>query len=414
MDQPTILRHASELQRATTLAALMAVTERAVGELTRYRHFWLGIFEPDGSPFIRVLDASTSQKKAAAELSDLVPTEGDQMVAEIKAGRSVVVVVDAETDPRTNKDMVKLFKNRTIINVPMMLGDTLIGALGVGTFGDEGVLAPTTAETDSLTIFGMQLAAAYNRVGTFNQQQRLESERRRLERQLEALERVELMGVLASGVAHDLNNFLTVVLSNLGTLQVAPTDREALADSIEAAKRSRDVVSQLLSLGRSQTNREWVDVNGRLRSTLALVRSSIPSGVTVHHDESPASLVEADPIQLDQAFANLIINARDAVGMRGMITLKVDGVRLDEATVRNAPWARAGTFTRVCVNDTGPGIDPVVLERMYDPLFTTKPDGTGLGLAVVSRVVRQHDGLLNCRSVLGKGTTFEVYLPAVG
>ena len=305
--------------------------------------------------------------------------------------------------------------NRTIINIPMTLGDRTIGALGLGTFGDEGILAPTEGELDGLVIYAMQLAAAVERVRSAEAHQRIERERHSLQRQLESLQRVELMAVLASGVAHDLNNLLAVILSNLTGIDPTPLgdDAEALRDSLDAASRSRDVIRQLLALGRPQApHREHVDLNARITSTLQLVKAAIPRGVVVTQERGPMMRVDGDPVQLDQALANLIINARDAVGDSGAIIVGLDDVLLDEGFALSTGWAKPGRFARVCVRDTGPGIPPDVIDRIYDPLFTTKPQGTGLGLAVVSRVVQQHQGLLRCKTAVGQGTTFEVYFPA--
>lgn len=394
---------------------LVEVTERAVRALSRYRHSWLAIFDPLNPGMVRILGTSQDIEERVLEQIPVFPLEGDAMLAEILSAGNVVVVLDAPSDPRTNKAIVAKVQNRTIVNVPLRLGDRVTGALGFGTFGDEGVLAPTEAELDALLIYAMQLAAAFERVRASELRQRHERERHRLQRQLESLQRVELMAVLASGVAHDLNNLLSVILSNLQGIDPAPLgeDAEAITDALEAARRSRDVTRQLLMLGRAQSpHREHLDLNARISSTLQLVKAAIPRGVVVTQERGPLLSVNGDPVQLDQALANLIINARDAVGESGTITVGLDDVSLDEHFASSTGWARSGHFARVRVRDTGPGIPPDVVERIYDPLFTTKPQGTGLGLAVVSRVVQQHQGLLRCETAVGAGTTFEVYLPA--
>lgn len=393
----------------------MAVTERAVRSLSRYQHSWLALFEGDDLGQVRILGASKEIESTVLEQVPTFPAAGDAMLDEIRTAGRVVVVLDAPLDPRTNKAIVAKVHNRTIINVPMRLGERVLGALGIGTFGDEGVLAPTELELDALLIFAMQLAAAVDRVRGEAERQRVERERHRLQRQLEVLQRVELMAVLASGVAHDLNNFLSVILGNLQSLdpEALDADRDALRDALEAAVRSKDVVRQLLLLGKTQApRREDVDLQARLAATVQLVRAATPRGVVVEQEAGPHLHVPGDPVQLDQAFANLLINARDAVGDFGVITVGLDDVRLDEHFVATSGWARPGHFARVRVRDTGPGIPPELMERIYDPLFTTKPQGTGLGLAVVTRVVQQHRGLLHCRTAVGQGTTFEVYLPA--
>lgn len=414
VDQAAILRHAQLLQQATSLKELMQVTELAVQAVSRYRSCWLAILEDDLTQ-VRILGASAGIEALVLEKAPVFPVGQDAMLKEIVEGRRVCVVVDARTDPRTDKAMVERLQNRTIINVPVVLGDRLIGALGIGTYAEEGPLPPTEAETDALVVFAVQLGAAFERVRHAEERQRVEQERNRVDRRLEVLQRVELMGVLASGVAHDLNNLLSVILANLGNLEQVPPgdDGDAVRDSLQAAERAREVVRQLLTLGRVQApRREPVDLQAHLGSTVQLVRSSLPRGVVLTREAGPTVTVEGDPVQLDQAFANLVINARDAVGDRGAITVGVEEVQLDARFAERERWARAGRFARVRVKDTGPGIRPELLERIYDPLFSTKPQGTGLGLAVVSRVVQEHRGLLRCDSALGQGTTFEVYLPS--
>lgn len=386
---------------------LIVVANKAVRSLTRYRHTWLGIFEPEQPGCMRILEASEAIAELVYEEAPVVPIDGDPMMIELLRQEGAVVVVDARTDPRTNKSIVERLQNRTIINVPMRLGLTVVGTLGIGTFGDEGVVEPTQAELDALVVFGVQLAATLNRLADDERQQREARERVAIERRLEALQRVELMGVLLSGVAHDLNNLLSVVQSNLEMLKLGP-DPEALLDAQLAVERAAQVCLQLLTLGRAQAStRQPIDLNERVEATLRLVRPAIPRGIEVSHEPHPHPLVFGDPVQLDQVLANLILNARDAVGAKGQICVEVNDATISPP---HAAWARSGHFARVCVRDSGTGIPPGIIERIFDPLFTTKSSGTGLGLAVVSRVVAAHQGLMHCESQPGN-TSFELYLP---
>ena len=410
-----VLRHAGELQRITRLSDLLRVTHEALCGVTRYRHSWLALFDPDDPEHLRIVQIEGAMQAKVLSDYPLVPRKGDAMLAELELGRAPVVVLDAPADPRTNKVIVAALGNRTIINVPMPGGTALLGALGVGTFGDEGVLAPTDRELEALTIYAIQLGGAVERIRLLDEKAQEFQERRSLERHLEALERMELLGMLASGVAHDLNNTLAVISSSLGSLDL-PTlsedDREAVSDSRTAAARAIEVVGQLQALGRPRPGRrEDVDLNARVTSTLRLVRSSIPHAVALHHEAGVAPLVAGDPAQIEHALANLVINARDAVAGRGTIRIQVDEQQLDGSFAREHRWARPGRFARVLVHDTGAGLPPEVLARLSDPLFVREP-ASGLGLAVVSRVVHQHDGLLCCESKPGAGTTFGLYLPA--
>lgn len=417
LDIDAALHHAGALQRVMTLRELVSATRDVVTAKTRFRQAWLALFESRDATHARLVQFSGSaeMEELAFATCPLIPIIGDPMMEAIVSARAPVVVEDARSDPRTNKDIVTALGNRTIVNVPLVLGTELYGALGVGTFGDEGVRPPTPDELEWLTVLGMQLAAAYSRLQLLEQQRADARARIELERHLEALQRVELMAVLASGVAHDLNNYLSVIQSSADLLSLrADAANQGVLDDVRlATTRAREVTQQLLTLGRTREPlREPVDLGAHVESTLHLVRSSIPRGVQVLVERNPAPSVRGDPVQIDQVLANLLINARDAVGPKGTIRVGVDGQVLGPDFVTSHAWARPGHFGRIFVRDDGVGIPPENLQRIFDPLFSTKRSGTGLGLAVVSRVVQQHEGLVHCDSAPGQGTTFSVYLPA--
>lgn len=413
IDFAAALEQAGALQRVTTLRELVEVTHKAVVERTRYAHAWLALIEPSEPDWARLI-----QFEGTAHLGELafatcprIPIVGDPMMEAILAARMPVVVEDACRDPRTNKDFVEQLGNKTLINVPLVMGTEVLGSLGVGTFGQEGVLVPTQDELEWLMVLGMQLAAAYSRLQVLDERHTMEQAHAKIERQLESLQRIELMGVLASGVAHDLNNHLTVIQSGLDLVLEGQLD--LLEDVRLATARAREVTHQLLTLGRAgSTRREEIDLFYHLNRTVQLVRSSLPRGVTVLIEGGSAA-VEGDPVQIDQVLANLLLNARDAVTAGGTIRVGVDELTLSADQLGHHAWARPGRYGHLWVKDDGCGIASENLERIFDPLFSTKSRGTGLGLAVVSRVIQQHEGLVRCESTLGAGTSFDVYLPAV-
>lgn len=413
IDVRAALELAGALQRVTTPRELVEVTRLAVTAKTRYRHAWLALFEDHDPTHARLVEFAGDEPVAELAFSTCprMPIVGDPMIEAIRAGGEPVVVEDARVDPRTNKDFVAKIGNRTIINVPLVLGDRLLGALGVGTFGDEGVHPPSPSELEWLTVVGMQLASAYSRLVILDGRHLLEQSQVKLERHLESLQRVELMGILASGVAHDLNNHLTVIQSGLDL--IAQGQLDLLEDVRLAAERAREVTHQLLTLGRAGSpRREEIDLRTRLTRTVKLLRPSMPRGVQVLV-EGDSATIEGDPVQIDQVLANLLINARDAVGGKGTIRVGVDERELDPAREgRSTQPSVSGRFGRLWVSDDGCGIAPEHLDRIFDPLFSTKSKGTGLGLAVVSRVVQQHAGFVRCDSTPGRGTIFEVFLPA--
>lgn len=229
---------------------------------------------------------------------------------------------------------------------------------------------------------------------------------RALEARLRQSEKLELMGQLARGVAHDLNNLLAVVqVAARGLREPQSTrDRDELLDDLDdVAERSTRLTRQLLAFNRQREVRvERVDVNQLARDTGELFRRLLPMGVTLSLEVCDGPLLVAGEQALfEQALLNLLVNARDAMPAGGLLTLR---------TVRD------GDRARVSVSDTGTGIPPDVLERIFEPLFTTKAEGhgTGIGLATVKNVVEQHDGEVLVDTELGKGTTFTLVFPVAG
>ena len=239
------------------------------------------------------------------------------------------------------------------------------------------------------------------------------TERKELEAQLLHSQRLEAVGTLASGVAHDLNNILTPMLMASGILReklIDPKDRELMARLDEGGRRGAAIVRQLLDFSRNLAQ-DRVPLNPRpmLQEMAQLMRATLPKEITVAEALADGSdLVEAEPNQLHQVVMNLCVNARDAMPAGGTITLG-----LERAVVPAAPGMRAGAYLVMSVADTGSGIPAENLERIFDPFFTTKPlgKGTGLGLASVHGIVKAHHGFVRVESQLNRGTTFRVYLP---
>lgn len=417
LDIEAVLRHATALQRANTLRALVMVTHEAVVTGTRYRHLWLALIRPEDPENIAVVQVAGEVEELILERCPTVPIAGDAMVAEILANRAPAVVVDGQTDPRTNKAIVAALGNRTIVNVPMLLGAELLGMLGVGTFGDEGPMAPTPDELEYLVVVATQLASAYARWRLIEAQRAEDLRRAALERQLERLQRVEMMGILTAGVAHDLNNYLMVIRVALDGLRSG--DPSTVAVDLDAAEGATEwsiaVVQQLLALGRAPRGTPTAfELSDRLREALQVLRPAIPASIEVVERLDQPARVVADPVQVEQALANLVLNARDAIPSVGRIEVEVDTVTLGPDDTRAYPAARPGDFARMSIRDSGVGIAADRMDRIFEPLYTTKARGTGLGLAVVARVAEQHHGFVACESTVGRGSTFRLLLPLAG
>jgi len=242
-----------------------------------------------------------------------------------------------------------------------------------------------------------------------------------LEAQLYRTQRIESLGILASGLAHDLNNALTPVLT-AADLLLLPTS--ALPESVShlvrliksGGTRSVALIQQLMLFAQgTPMQRLPLWLRHPLLAVAELLRPTLPRGVeiVVHIPPDWPHRVLANPTQLQQVFMNLCLNACDAMPQGGTLTLAVADDWLDETSTQAYLGARPGRYGVVTVADTGIGIEPSLIDQIFDPFFTTKPpgQGTGLGLSTVFNLVKQHGGFLRVESQVGQGTTFWVYLP---
>jgi len=415
-----LLTFARELQRANTFQELLELTRVEAIAAAGYPHVWLFIGDDEEVKEARLIDYAGSQRDKAWELAPVMKIDGDPLLEQIRESNEPVVVEDARTDPRTNKELVAALGNRTIVNIPLRLLDKPFGALGLGTFGDEeGCRPPTQEQLDYLVGMGSQLTVAASRIRYLDANRRATQQRIELERRVLEHQKLESLGLLAGGIAHDFNNLLTVILAGTALARLAVSSSQKALTELDAvvgaAERARDLTRQLLAMSRSQTlELRPIDLNDRLKQLLALLQRVLSETITLELIEGVRlPLVEGDASQLDQVFMNLCINAREAMPAGGKITIETEQVLVNSDFVAAHPWAATGRYVLVTVTDTGTGMPREVMDRVFEPFFTTKKErgGTGLGLAVAYGVVRQHRGLLHCYSEPGIGTVFKIYLP---
>jgi PAS domain S-box-containing protein len=240
-----------------------------------------------------------------------------------------------------------------------------------------------------------------------------------LESQFQQAQKMESVGRLAGGVAHDFNNMLTIIISYtqmlINNTNASDPSHNDLKQILKAAQRSTEITRQLLSFARKQTiNPKYLDVNDAVESTLKMLRRLIGEDIDLSwNPESGLWPVMADPSQIDQVLANLCVNARDAIRGVGKITIETDNISFDNEYCAEHPGFVPGDFVLLAVSDDGCGMDKPTLERLFEPFFTTKGlgQGTGLGLATVYGIVKQNNGFINVYSEPEKGTTFRIYLP---
>ena len=260
------------------------------------------------------------------------------------------------------------------------------------------------------------LAAAYMDV---SERRRAEEEREQLQKQLALSQRLESVGQLAGGVAHDYNNMLGVILGHVELAQMKAGEDNPLANHLneiqKAARKSADLTLQLLAFARKQTiSPVVVDVNKAVSATMEMLRWLIGENVELEWlpGQGPYP-VKIDPSQFDQILINLCVNARDAITGIGKISIATTYEDLDEDACAKNHYLRAGRYVLIKVSDNGCGMDKMVQTRIFEPFFTTKSlgQGTGLGLATVYGVVKQNNGFITVDSEPGQGAAFKLYFP---
>jgi signal transduction histidine kinase/ActR/RegA family two-component response regulator len=248
---------------------------------------------------------------------------------------------------------------------------------------------------------------------------RVEIERDHLQQQLFQAQKIEAIGQLAGGVAHDFNNILSAMMLHYQELleeeNLSPPVRNAITELNQLAERAAHLTRQLLLYSRrSPMEKKNVELNGCVMDMQKLLRRTVGENVDITFTPSPEPLcLHADVSLLGQVLLNLAVNSRDAMPKGGNLHIAVSKQQMAEHDLDEHPQGRPGWFAVVTVTDTGCGMPPEIMARIFDPFFTTKEPGkgTGLGLATVEGIVKQHGGWVEVRSEVGKGTTFAVYLP---
>jgi signal transduction histidine kinase len=264
--------------------------------------------------------------------------------------------------------------------------------------------------------YGM-FRSAFDAIAGALDRETLSREKQRLEAKLQQARRMETVGALASGVAHNFNNIAGAILgyTEIAQAHVRPESRTAASlDEIRrAGERARDLVDQILTFGRAGADkRERVRVQALIEETVSMFHASLPGEVEVKVRELPQEMVVlADPARLQQVFLNLCNNAAQAMEGTGTIEIDLD-VRASKTAFRHGPDELGpGQYMSVSISDIGRGMDEATQERIFEPFFTTRLEGNGLGLATARQIVRELGGAIAVRSVAGEGTRFEILLP---
>lgn len=245
------------------------------------------------------------------------------------------------------------------------------------------------------------------------------TERKQLQAQSLRAQRLESLGTLAGGVAHDLNNILAPILmaAHLLKEQIADPQSLRLLGLVESnARRGSELVKQILTFARGSNSKQiLIPPKHLIKEVVKIARETFPKNVVIRSQlQGDLWNVLGDPTHLHQVLLNLCVNARDAMPDGGSLTLKAENFQVDELFASTAPDAKPGPYILLQVTDTGCGIPREMLDKIFDPFFTTKPEGkgTGLGLSTVLGIVKGHQGFLSVHSRVREGTTFKIFLPA--
>jgi PAS domain S-box-containing protein len=328
-----------------------------------------------------------------------------------------VCATDVLNDPRSSKAAVNKLGSREIgIHGSFVFPIVSAGeTLGVLNFASRRPREPEEQILQAITAIGVQ-------IGQFLRRRQADEQRQLLEAQLHQAQKMQAIGTLATGIAHEFNNVLRAILANVELARMdAPADhplRESIEEIDKASRRARDIVQRILAFARPQpAQRRRLCLAEVAREAIRLLGPTLPAGIELAAEfgaDTPEIL--GDATQIHQLLLNLCANAAQAMGARsGRITVSTSGVMAGhggEAAISGLP---SGPYARLSISDSGSGIDPAIQGRIFEPFFSTKSagEGTGLGLAIVHGIVRAHEGAIDLKSEPGKGTTFHVYFPAV-
>ncbi len=397
----------------------------------------------DGSIFPVEVSSQGATINGTRTLISVVRDISERKLAEMvlkESEESLRVFLDAVPHPAflMDRDGTVIVANSALVrslgvNNSNLKGKKILDLIGPGIAEQRKAYAARIVETGKAVIFEdsragrdflnhmypvLDYAGAVARIAVFALDV---TEAKSLQAQLIHAQKMEAIGTLAGGVAHDFNNILTVImgLGNLIQMSLDPGDRNRpyVDQIVLSSERAADLTKSLLAYSRKQRiSLEPHRLGNVVASAAKLLKRLLPEDIELKLDLADGTAVALlDVSQVDQVLMNLATNARDAMPNGGSLTIRTDVAQLDEKFKETHGFGKPGTYVRVSFSDTGSGMDEKTMARVFDPFFTTKEvgKGTGLGLASAYGIVKQHDGYITVASALGKGTTFNIYLPLV-
>ena len=296
------------------------------------------------------------------------------------------------------------------LSVPVIFDQRLVGQIAIANATKDYEDSHLTAINRLAELYAISLHRFF-----------YETEKENLQNQMQHMQKIEAIGTLAGGIAHDFNNLLFIMTGNLQmALSELSDEHEAksmLDEVLAASNRASDLVKQILTFARKdEEKKDPIKTQNILKEILKLTRSTLPSTIHISHNINPnCGNVMADPIKIHQIIMNLITNSFHAMQETGgKLSINLNETNIDSDKVQ-AHNIKTGKYVCLTISDSGIGMPPKVIERIFDPYFTTKEKGkgTGLGLAVVHGIVKSYEGIIDVKSESGKGTTFKIYLPKI-
>ncbi|MGB7769419.1 MAG: PAS domain-containing protein [Verrucomicrobiia bacterium] len=402
------------LVRAADEASLLTQICQIVTNIGGYSLAWVGYAEPDEAKSVRTAAWGGSEpgylEKLRVTWMDTEPGRGPAGIA-IRTGQPAIFSNLAEHPnfgPWRKEALRRGFT--ACIGLPLKTDDKAFGVLCVYSSQPDAFNA---TETELLTELANDLAFGIVTL-------RYRAERKQLEEQLRQSQKMDAIGQLASGVAHDFNNMLTVIQGNASLLsnpQLGAGERmEAAQQIVRAAERAASLTRQLLLFSRKQVIEAVpLNVNEVVGNMTKMLQRILGEDVSLNANYGPnLPVIFADPGMIEQVLLNLAVNSRDAMPNGGRLTITTSAETLDKQQAEKNVGASPGVYACLNVTDNGSGIAPENLPHIFEPFFTTKEvgKGTGLGLATVYGIVQQHHGWIAVNSQMGQGTSFRIYLPA--
>lgn len=360
--------------------------------------------------FVAAAEDVTDRKKAEHTIRKLAafPQFNPNAVLELDIGGTVVYA------NRAAEDLQKQLGCKSITEILPADASALVRSCVASCTERRGVETSVAGHTLSWSFFPVPESGTVHAYGTDI------TEQRSMETQLRHLQKMEAVGRLVGGLAHDFNNILTAILGYssmlLSDTSLPDEARDQVREMNAAAERAAHLTQQLLTFSRRQImQRQQVDINKLIERLHGMLRRLINENIEIRYScESGLPPVYADPVMLEQVLVNVMINARDAMPNGGQISVSTYSKEVREREAETNPEAKAGLMVYIEIADTGCGMDEQVKAHLFEPFFTTKEKGhgTGLGLASAYGIIRQHNGWIDVKSALGQGSVFQIYIPA--